>query len=144
MKRNNVYGALMILALALVVSVPLTQAQARIVASVPFAFSLEQTSMPAGTYEIISQSDKALIVRDLDTGDARLAIESMHVEGSQASGIPHARLVFRKYGDQYFLAQIWDGQSHIGVAFAESKREKELQMASGSASQPELVVIAMK
>ena len=145
MKRNNVYGALMMLALALVVSVPMTQAQARVQANVPFAFSLDQNStMPAGVYEISSDSSKALIVRNLDTKQARLLAASMHVEASQASGTPHARLVFQKYGDQYFLSQIWDGQSHTGIAFPESKREKELQMAGSGASQPELVVIAMK
>jgi len=144
MKRNNVYGALMILALALIVSVPMTQAQARTVAYVPFAFSLDQKSMPAGTYEISSQGNKALVVRNLDTRQARLVIESMHVEASQASDAPHAKLVFCKYGDQYFLAQIWDGQNRTGIAFPESKREKELQMASSNASQPEVVVIAMK
>ncbi len=142
MKYNNVYGALMTLALALIVSVPMTQAQARARATVPFAFSLDQKSMPAGAYEISSQSNNALIVRNLDTSEARLVIESMHVEASQASDAPHAKLVFRKYGDQYFLAEIWDGQSHTGIDFPESKREKELKLAS-NASQPEAVVIAM-
>jgi hypothetical protein len=65
------------------------------------------------------------------------------VQASQAAGIPHAKVVFHKYGDQYFLSQIWDGQSDIGIAFPESKREKELQWAHNS-YRPELVVIAMK
>jgi hypothetical protein len=145
MKSNKIYGALMILALALLVSVPMTQAQARTRATVPFAFSLDQKStMPAGTYEISSASEGVLVVRNLDTRQARLLIASMHVAASQASGTPHAKLVFQKYGDQYFLSQIWDGQSHTGIAFPESKREKELQTSSNGASQPELVVIAMK
>jgi hypothetical protein len=144
MKSNNVYGALLILALALIVSVPMTQAQVRARASVPFDFSLDQKSMPAGTYEIGSLGNKVLAVRNLDTREASLVIESMHVEVSQASDTPHAKLVFRKYGDQYFLAQIWDGQSRTGIGFAETKLEKERQIASGHASQPEIVVIAMK
>jgi hypothetical protein len=49
----------------------------------------------------------------------------------------------RKCGDQYFLAEIWDGQSNSGIAIPLSKREKELQMARDT-HQPELVVIAMK
>jgi hypothetical protein len=144
MKRNNVYGALMILALALIVSVPMTQAQARTVANVPFDFSLNQKSMSAGAYEISAQSEKVLLMRDLDTSETRLVIAPMHVEASQASGTAHAKLVFHKYGDQYFLSQIWDGQSHIGIAFPESKREKEQQWAKSVGNQPEIVVIAMK
>jgi len=143
--KCNVYGALMILALALIVSTaPMAQAQARARASVPFDFSLDQRSMPAGAYEISSLSGKVLVMRNLDTREARLLLESMHVEVSQASDTPRAKLVFRKCGDQYFLAEIWDGQSHTGIAFPESKREKELQIAGSTASQPEIVVIAMK
>jgi len=142
--KTNVYGALMILALAMIVSAaPLAQAQARTKASVPFDFNLEQKSMPAGVYEISSLSNKVLVVRNLDTRDARLLIESMAVQASEASGIPQAKLVFHKCGGEYFLSEIWNGQSHTGIAFPESKREKELQLASDS-HQPELVVIAMK
>ena len=83
-------------------------------------------------------------MRNLDTREGRLLIAPMHKQASQGAGIPHAKLVFHKYGDQYFLAEIWDGQSRIGIAFPESKREKELQIASNVATQPELVVIAMK
>lgn len=141
--KCNVYGALMILALAMIVSAaPLAQAQAqaRAKANVPFDFNLDQKAMPAGVYEISSLSDKVLVVRNLETRDARLLIESMNVEAAET---PHAKLVFHKCGDEYFLTQIWDGQSRIGIAFPESKREKELQYAS-YASQPEVVVIAMK
>ncbi len=146
MKSNNVYGALMILALALIVSAPMAQAQARAKAVVPFDFSLEQQVMSAGAYEISSMgsSNSALAVRNLDTREARLLIAPMYKQASQRAGIPHAKLVFRKCGDQYFLAEIWDGRSNVGIAFPESKHEKELQSASNLASQPEVVVIAMK
>jgi hypothetical protein len=142
--KYNVYGALMILALAMIVSsAPLAQAQARARASVPFEFGLDQKSMPAGIYEVSALSDKVLVVRNLETKDARLLIASMHVQASQAAGTPHAKLVFHKCGDQYFLAEIWDGQNKIGIAFPESKREQEVKSASNT-PQPEVVVIAMK
>jgi hypothetical protein len=142
--KNSVYGALMILALAMVVSVaPLAQAQTRTRASVPFEFTLDQKSMPAGLYEVGALNGQVLVVRNLETKDARLVIESMHVQASQGDGIPQPKMVFHKYGDQYFLAQIWNGQSNIGIAFPESKREKELKWARDT-HEPELVVIAMK
>jgi hypothetical protein len=143
MKNKNVYGTLMIIALALLVSVPITQAQARERANVPFDYSLNQKTMPAGSYEISSVGGSTLAVRNLKTGNASLVIESMRVQASQAAGTPHAKLVFRKYGDQYFLAEIWDGQSNTGIALHESKREQELKLARDT-NQPELVVIAMK
>ncbi len=137
--KRNIYGALMIIALALIVSVPMTQAQARAKANVPFEFSLNHQLMPAGNYEISSEGEKLLEVRNLDTMKACTVIESVHVQASQA---PHAKLVFHKYDDQYFLAEIWDG-SDLGIQLPESKREKEMKWARDD-HQPELVVIAMK
>ncbi len=142
--KYNSYGALMILALALIVGAPMIHAQSRAKANVPFDFSMDQKLMPAGAYEISSPDGRVLVVRNLDTREARLMIEPMHVEASQGSAIPRAKLVFHKYDDQYFLVQIWDGQNRIGIAFPESKREQELKLASNTAPQPEVVVIAMK
>jgi len=138
--KSNIYGAFMIIALALIVSIPIAQAEARINAQVPFDFNLDQKSAPAGGYEISSLNNSVLVLRNLDTREARLVIKPMHVQVSQT---PNAKLVFHKYGDQYFLVEIWDGQGNIGIAFPESKREKELQAANSVAPQ-QVVVVAMK
>ncbi len=137
--KSNIYGALTIFALALMISVPMAQAQIRAKADVPFQFSLNQYAMTAGNYEISSPGENVLVVRNLDTTQGRLLIASMRVRSNH---VEHPKLVFRKYGDQYFLAEIWDGRSDTGLAFAESKHEKELR-ASNSAK-AELVIVAMK
>jgi hypothetical protein len=142
MRYNNSYGALMILALALILGAPAIHAQARARANVSFDFIMGQASMPAGNYEISSLNEKVLAVRNLKNGETRLVISSVFVYANANAGIPKGRLVFHKYDDQYFLAQIWDGQNDRGIALAESKREHEMKLAS--ASQPETVVIAMK
>ena len=115
--KCNVYGALLLIALALLVSVPMTQAQGRTRANVPFDYTLDQKTMPAGAYEIGSVGSQLLMVRNLDTREDRLVIEPMRVQALEGVGTPHAKLVFRKYGDQYFLAEIWDGQCNVGIAF---------------------------
>jgi hypothetical protein len=46
--KRNICGAVAMLAVALMISVPMSQAQSAIRATVPFPFSLEQSSMPAG------------------------------------------------------------------------------------------------
>ena len=144
MKCNNVYGALMILVLALIVSVPMTQAQARVRANVPFDFSLDQKSMPAGAYEISSMSDKVLVVRNLDTREARLVIEPMHVEASRVcrhsaceAGIPQVRRPVLPGAD-------------LGRTEPHRDRLPRIEAREGTADgqrqchQPEIVVIAMK
>ena len=140
--KRSIYGALAILAAALIVSVPLVQAQSRVNADVPFAFSLLDKSMPAGNYQIIALSDQALEVWNLDTEHGQLLAKQMSVESSKDQS---PKLVFHKYGDQYFLSQIWYGYSHYGMGFAESKREKEVKMAAnGLPTVAETVIVAMK
>ncbi len=137
--KRNFYGALAMLAAALIVSVPFVQAQSRVNANVPFAFSLQDKAMPAGNYEIIAQSGQALEVRNLETNHRQLLLRQIAVQASKEQS---PKLVFHKYGDQYFLTQIWYGDSHYGVGFAESKREKEVKMAANGLL--ETVTVAMK
>ena len=140
--KRNIYGALAILAAALILSVPLVQAQSRVNAAVPFAFSLQDRAMPAGNYQIIALSGQTLEIRDLDTRHSELLVKQMSVQSNKDQS---PKLIFHKYGDQYFLSQIWYGDSHYGVAFAESKREKEVKMAAnGLPSIAETVIVAMK
>ncbi len=141
--KRKVYGALTILAVALIVSVPIVQAQSqtRLRADVPFAFSLQEKSMPIGSYEIISLSAQVLEVWNMDTQHGQLLVKQMSV---QANKVQHPKLVFNKYGDQYFLSQIWDGRSDSGVQLAASDREKEEQLARNGVRWPETVVVAMK
>ncbi len=140
--KSKIYGALATLAVALTVGVSFAQAQSRVQADVPFAFSLQDRAMPAGNYQIIAQSGQVLEVRSLDSQRGQLLMKPMSV---QASNDQSPKLVFHKYGDQYFLSQVWYGDSQYGIGFAESKREKEIKMASnGAPNAPETVIIAMK
>jgi hypothetical protein len=139
--KSKFYGALAMLAAALVLSVPFVQAQS-VKADVPFAFSLQGQSMPAGNYSIIAVSDQVLEVWNLDSRHGQLLAKQMSVQSSKDQG---PKLVFHKYGDQYFLSQIWDGQSDTGIQLAESKREKEVKMAGNALpNTPETVIVAMK
>ncbi|MGB7555468.1 MAG: hypothetical protein WBM04_13940 [Candidatus Korobacteraceae bacterium] len=140
--KSRFYGALATLAVALTVGVSFAQAQSRVNADVPFAFTLQDKAMPAGNYQIIARSAQVLEVRSLDSQHGQLLIKQMAVQSNKDQS---PKLVFHKYGDQYFLTQIWYGDSRNGVGFAESKREKEISMASNDASSaPETVIVAMK
>jgi hypothetical protein len=140
--KSRIYGALATLAVALTVGVSFAQAQSRVNADVPFAFTLQDKAMPAGNYQIIARSGQVLEVRSLDSQHGQLLIKQLSLQSSKDQS---PKLVFHKYGDQYFLTQIWYGDSRNGVGFAESKREKEISMASNdAASAPETVIVAMK
>ncbi|MGB8888169.1 MAG: hypothetical protein WCC87_15660 [Candidatus Korobacteraceae bacterium] len=139
--KRTVYSILSLLVIAMVVGVSGAHAQTQ-VANIPFDFSLGHKMMGAGSYELQSISQQAEVVRNVDTNAAAIFIKSKYASALEPG---HARLVFDKYGDQYFLRQVWDGNSNIGIQLPLSKREKEVSLADNKFSDgPEMVTIAMK
>jgi hypothetical protein len=131
------------IALAMAIAAPaVVQAQSRVAADVPFAFIMNDQSLASGHYEVASRSEQLAIIRNTQSGVGYFLIKSQHVESRYAEG---AKLVFNRYGNVYFLSQIWDGQSNTGIQLPRSKREKEARLAeSRFSSGPEVVIVAMK
>jgi hypothetical protein len=102
------------------------QAQSRpLEVNVPFAFEVGNKTLPAGSYRVESVPTGAGSVEILrsNRGDIRLPISTMAT--APTSGIPASALVFHRYGNRYFLAQIRTGDGHAREVFP-SKQEKEL------------------
>jgi len=136
--KSNMFKALTILAAALAIAVPMIQAQSRLDARVPFAFIAGEKSMPAGSYEI-STSGAAPVLCSLETNQSRFLMNSIHLQDWNAKS---SKLVFHKYGDQYFLSEVWNASSGAGIELLPSQREKEARIASNKV--PETVIVAMK
>ena len=138
--KRNLYVSLTALVLALTVNVAFAQSKTR--ANVPFAFSVEQKWLPAGEYRITT-TDHVLEVRNYSTNEAADVI-AQHEESPKPQ---ISRLVFHKYGDRYFLAEVWTATGEAGAAGMEvpsSKAEQETRAAYKDASAPEEVIIAMR
>jgi hypothetical protein len=69
---------------------------------------------------------------------ATKAITTQHLIGKSLEEPP--RMVFRCYGDTYFLAEVWAGDGSTGNALKPSAREKEI--AQGGPA-PTLAVIRL-
>lgn len=135
-----------ILSLLVIVGLPLAQAQSHrlLTAHVPFDFYVRDRLMPAGTYAITPLSaDGALLRISSAENDAAVSVmtNSADPDRQHASG---ARLLFRRYGSQYFLAAAWrDAES--GRALARTKRERSLAQETplaARAAQPAIVTVA--
>ena|ERR1700682_6535551 len=73
-------------------------------ADIPFAFHVRDSALPAGNYTVQEFSPAGMIrIRNNDTGQSILTLappnRSGHTEDS--------KLVFHKYGDRYFLSELW-------------------------------------
>lgn len=89
---------------------------------IPFSFNAAGVQMQAGTYKVSENSVSSGIIRG-DNG----AISFLRKSGSNgASSAPH--LTFHKYGNQYFLRQVWDKDGN-GNPVAISKQEREIVRA---------------
>ena len=100
----------------------------RLRANIPFDFNISETKLPAGKYvvgRVMNQSDdKVLSINSLD-GHAKAIRLSNAVVKLQPS--KKALLVFHRYGDQYFLFQVWQAGATTGREFPKSKSERALQ-----------------
>ena len=139
--ERKIFGVLSVLATTMVLALPTVQAQSHLIANVPFDFQVGKKAMAAGSYEILSMSEQVDLVNNMDTGAAAFVVKSIHI---QAMHDEDAKLVFNKYGNEYFLSQIWDGRSNVGIKLPKSKREEELVLAAKHPYGSETITVAMK
>jgi len=135
--KRNLFGILTTLTLALLTSVPLS-AQTIAKATVPFDFTVGQTRMPAGTYEI-SPLSHAIVIRDSKTAKSILSLFNSE-EASRGDSTP--KLVFHRYGDKYFLSQVSRGHGGAVMQLPTSKLEEEVRIAGSTV--PQKTVVAAK
>jgi hypothetical protein len=120
---KNRVARLMSFGMALAAVVAVHAQDKTITANVPFSFYMSSTLMPEGAYRVDKLSLGVTRIRAMRSG-AMKAVTTIHVVGKKQS--EPARLVFHRYGDNYFLAEIWSGDASAGQALARSAREKEL------------------
>jgi hypothetical protein len=107
--------------------------------NVPFAFVAGGVHLPPGQYHVYHPGDPYLIVIEKDDGRAR-AMEYVHPSTADPSS-SNTKLVFNKYGDQYFLSQVWT-ERDLEVHHCFKCRMEKALMAQSPRPQP--VVVAGK
>jgi hypothetical protein len=137
MKRNSIsYSSL--LGLSLLLSVTGAHAQSAARANVPFAFKVGAKQLPAGTYAVETQIGSDIVmVHNLQTGISALALGRRESPSKKTD-----KLIFRRYGSQYYLAAILGSKGSQGMVFSASRKEKELQEAQAQANSTNTVEIA--
>jgi hypothetical protein len=102
------------------------RSNSKIVAQVPFDFMVANTIVPAGecAVEVATMDGKILLIRNADS-NVSLFSRSFLTEGKQGSS--GYALVFKRYGDRYFLSGIELEGSKIAYRLPESKVEAELR-----------------
>jgi hypothetical protein len=101
-------------------------------AEIPFDFVVGQKTLPAGEYAISPGNDTnkdILWIKKTDSrATANMVTFGQNIKRQQAG--PY--LVFNRYGNQYFLSQVWTKFDQLGRQAAQSAQEKELIQAAKS------------
>ena len=144
--KNQVLRSTAILGLFFMLAIASVNAQtpSRVEVTIPFDFSAGTATLKAGTYRIKKVANNALALRSVDGKtnaivNSPLTIESRNYRGGE-------RLVFNKYGDQYFLSQVWltvDTGRQLFTSGAERKAAREYKLANNNAK-PERFEIAIR
>jgi hypothetical protein len=101
---------------------------------VPFSFTVNDTTFPAGEYEVRQPTQFILSLRNVENQASALE----HVEPASSEADGRARTVFHRYGGEYFISAISDGSWQSTYDFGRSNKEKELARNSPT-RQPEVV-----
>lgn len=146
--KKQAYKIFTLIALFLALTAASAQAQSRgtIEVQIPFDFIVGDTHLPAGTYSVkqLSRNDaKALLVRSSqDAKDSAVVITNAVQANTEQT---EARLVFHKYGERYFLSQVWASEGRTGRELYESKAERQLakeQKVAKKETKPETLEVA--
>lgn len=130
------YAAIALIACVAFVTLAATSSHAQVLikANVPFEFSAGYGVLPAGEYAITESGGPSMLV--LSSGQRGVEIvmpKTTEERNSQAT-----KLVFHRYGDEYFLAEIWSEADGSMRTLRATPRERQLAKAGVS---PEVAVV---
>ena len=116
------YQVLIALTLFAGLMVPTTQAQSIILtADIPFDFVVGDKQLHSGEYNVKQTHPGVMLIQSKDARSSAMVLTTA-AEAGKMSDV--GKLVFNRYGDQYFLSKIWASDS--GRQLPKSRLEREV------------------
>lgn len=142
LKRVTMLVLLLTMALVTAVTTANGQSQHRVNAKVPFEFIVGDKTLAAADYRINTVGE-ALAIRNADATNSVIRLANTIAAKERKS----ARLVFHRYGNTYFLSEVWEGGDRIGAGLVESRQERAARrevsrIATNRTSCEEVVILA--
>ena len=113
-----------------------------VVANIPFDFNVGSKNLPAGKYTITvvnpASDRKVLQIRSSDGRSTAITLTT----GVLGTASEKTKLVFHRYGDQYFFAQAKMAGDTMVLAALKSKAERAQSQAIAKARKTIVVIVA--
>jgi hypothetical protein len=121
-----------VIGIFLTISSALAQ-QTTLAADIPFDFVIKDTVFLAGEYTVSEERGHVLLISSRD-GSQHVSVSAAPV----AFRLPKEQsdLMFHRYGDNYFLSQLWVEGSEEGSRVPASQLERELALGSAPTQVP--------
>ena len=124
------------------------QGSKRQVADIPFQFQVGNATLPAGEYSVAATTatGETLRISSRSDNSSIFRLSTPMVQNGPAS---KGKLVFHKYGDEYFLAEVWSAGYANGRKLTKSGRERALEhdtslIGKAKSQKPVEVVITLQ
>ena len=122
--QKYAYQVLTALTLVAWLMVPATQAQSIMLkADIPFNFVVGDQQLPSGEYHVKQLQPGVIQVQDQVTRSSAIVMTT-GVQTGKTSDV--GKLVFNRYGANYFLSRIWAPSSIMGRQLTKSRLEREV------------------
>jgi len=92
-------------------------------ADVPFQFMLRNQTLPAGAYQVHPSANLRMLTIQTAGGKA---VPVFANSATSARNQKIDKLVFHRYGDRYFLAEVWTHGASCGWEIPPTSLEREL------------------
>jgi hypothetical protein len=139
MKSSRILITICLLFTSASVFAQTTPSQQLMKVTIPFAFGVEDHSLPAGQYLVFTVTPERSIRIVSTDGKHSAIVNDLPNYASQPS--PNSRLVFHRYGNEYFLAQVWTAGQNVGRNPLSSK--KAMENASNGERPETFTVVAL-
>jgi len=146
MAKQMIKGLAMLVLVVMLslVTASATKAQSsRQVANIPFDFVVGSEELQAGEYRVEAASSTGMAMKISGEHKGVYRLSSTITASRRAE---KGKLVFHRYGNRYFLAEIWTPGESVGRELLKSKDEKAVERelaAAKSSRQYERVEVAM-
>jgi hypothetical protein len=108
-----------------IISVGSVFAQNSVNFEIPFDFQIGNSKMESGKYQIRKMGGKKFLLKNTDNKTSMFVIADTRVGIERDIKIEN--IVFNRYGDTYFLREIYTRRGNPGREIGESKAEKRVR-----------------
>ena len=122
------------------------QSASNLSVTIPFAFTVADQTLPAGEYHVARSMDSGQAVIQIRNRENGKSLYLPLTHAVQGKGIQEeSKVVFNKYGDQYFLSQVWTAGRAQGEELNTTSRERALRTEIAQLkAKPETVRLAVR